>query len=98
MLYCGHQCIALRGHLEQLESSINLGNFLAMLRVLANHDPTLKSHLENPRLKNATYISPDIQNQIADVIGKSIILLKKLCMLNNHEVTSHNQELMPLDL
>lgn len=68
-----------------------------MLRV----DPTLKSHLENPRLKNATYISPYIQNQIADVIGKSKDILKEIVHAKYYsiivdEVTSHNQELMPL--
>ena len=73
ILYCGRQCIALRGHVENIESSYNPGNFIAMLRLLANHNPVLKSHLDKPRLRNATYISPDIQNQIADVIGKLII-------------------------
>ena len=60
ILLCGNQCIALRGDVEKLEKSVNPGNFLAIVRLLSNHDHVLK----NPRLKNATYISPDIQNQI----------------------------------
>lgn len=104
ILYCGRQCIALRGHNENLESPANPGNFLAMLRVLANHDPLLKSHLDNPQLKNATYISPDIQNQLANIIGKLVIqkdiineiLHAKYYSIMVDEVTSHNQELMPL--
>ena len=89
ILLCGRQCIALRGDVEKLEKSVNPGSFLA---ILTNHYPVLKAHLDNPRLKNATYISPDIQNQIIDVIGKMIIQNSILV----DEVTSHNQELMPL--
>ena len=84
--------------------AVNPGNFLAILRLLSNHDPVLKAHLENPRLKNATYISPDIQNQIIDAIGKMIIqkdiineiLHARYYSILVDEVTSHNQELMPL--
>ena len=104
ILLCGRQCIALRGDVEKLEKSVNPGNFLAILRLLSNHDPVLKAHLENPRLKNATYISPDIQNQIIDAIGKMIIqkdiineiLHARYYSILVDEVTSHNQELMPL--
>ena len=51
----------------------NPGNFIAHLKVMANHDALLKVHLERPRFHNATYVSPRIQNEIIDVIGKSII-------------------------
>ena len=57
ILLCGHQCIALRGDVEKLEKSVNPGNFLVILRLLSNHDPVLKAHLENPRLKIATYVT-----------------------------------------
>ena len=73
IFYCGRQCIALRGDTERLNQPGNPGNFLAMLTVVANHDPVLKAHLENPRLRNATYISPHTQNEIIDIIGKKII-------------------------
>ena len=40
ILFCGRQCIALRGDNEVLqgESSGNIGNFLAALQMLADHD------------------------------------------------------------
>ena len=47
--------------------------FLSFLKVLANHDLLLKSHLLQPRMRNATYDSPTTQNQIIDVIGKQMI-------------------------
>ena len=37
---------------------------------MARHDSQLKSQLESPRLKNATYVSPGI---IVNVIGKGMI-------------------------
>ena len=71
---------------------------------MANHDPVLKAHLENPRLRNATYISPHTQNEIFDIIGKRIIqnsIIKEVIQANFYsimvdEVTSHNKEIMPL--
>ena len=60
--------------------------------VMANHDPVLKAHLENPRLRNATYISPHTQNEIFDIIGKRIIqnsIIKEV-------IQAHYKEIMPL--
>ena len=51
----------------------NPGNFLSMLKVLANYDPVLRNHLEKPRQRNATYLSPHTQNELIDIIGKNII-------------------------
>lgn len=101
ILFCGWQCIALRGDKELLHQSMNPGNFLAHLKVMANHDSLLKAHLERPRLHNATYISPRIQNEIIDVIGKSIIQKSlinevKFFAIMADEITSFNNELMPL--
>ena len=73
ILYCGHQCIALRGDIEKRDHPGNPGNLMAMLKLIANHDPILKNHLEHPRQRNATYISPYTQNEIIDIIGKRII-------------------------
>ena len=44
-----------------------------MLEVIANYDPILKRHPETPRQRYGTYISPTIQNEIIDIIGKGII-------------------------
>ena len=72
-----------------------------MLRLLSNHDPVLKAHLKTPRLRNTTYISPYTQNDIIgkQMIQKSIIeevILARFYSIMVDEVTSHNQELMPL--
>ena len=45
--YCGRQDIALRGHRENLESEGKPGNFLALVKLLADHNPVLKRHLES---------------------------------------------------
>lgn len=65
------------------------------------HEPLLKSHLDNPQLKSATYISPDVQNQIASVIGKQKDIVREIvnaryCSIMVDEVTSHNVEWRPL--
>ena len=104
VLFCGRQSIALRGDKEHLHQNNNPGNFIAHLKVMANHDALLKVHLEMPRFHNATYVSPRIQNEIIDVIGKSIIqksLLNEVKEANFFaimvdEITSFNNELMPL--
>ena len=82
----------------------NPGNFLAILKLLATHDPVLKAHLETPRQRNSTYISPHIQNEIIDIIGNRMIqksIVEEVIQAHFYsimvdEVTSHNQELMPL--
>ena len=89
---------------EKLNKPGNPGNFLSMLKVIANYDPILKGHLEKPRQKNATYISPRIQNEIIDIIGKNIIQKSiveeirqaKFFSVLVDEVTSYNTEVMPL--
>ena len=58
VLFCGRQCIALRGVAENTETSGNPGNFLALLKLLATHDDALRNHLETPAMRNATYVSP----------------------------------------
>ena len=68
----------------------------------------MKGHLENPRKRNATCISPRIQNEIVDIIGKCIIqklILEeikktKLFSVMADEVTSQKKLAMPyvLDL
>ena len=63
VLFCGRQCIALRGDGERIEMndtfvSGNPGNFLALLKLLAVNDDVLRSHLEAPAMRCATYISP----------------------------------------
>ncbi len=104
VLYCGRQCIALRGSTEKQHSTGNPGNFLALMKLLANHGEKLKQHMEKPKLKNATYFSPQSQNEMIDVIGKHMIQAKimeevkhaQIYTVLADEVTSHNVELMPM--
>ena len=108
ILFCGRQCIALRGDNEVLneDSCGNTGNFLAALQMIANHDDILKQHLDNIQLssRNITYMSPLIQNEIIEIIGQDIILKNlleeikaaKLYSIMADEVTSHNKEQLAL--
>jgi len=100
VLYCGRQCIALRGDAEGIESPGNPGNFLALLKLLAVHDDELRKHLEAPALRCATQLFPQTQNELVKVMGKHIILQGILNELKSakfytilaDEVTSHNAE------
>ena len=74
LLLCARQDIALRGHRESSDS-LNRGNFLEILMLVANHDDIVKRQLvDNP--KNATYVSPSIQNALLNVMG--CIIRKKV--------------------
>ena len=53
VLFCSRQCIGLRGDNEKLNSPGNPGNFLSILKLIANHDKELHDNLESPRMKNA---------------------------------------------
>ena len=54
ILLCAKQDLALCGHKESAES-LNRGNFLESLHILAEYDPTVKQKLNGPH--NATYFS-----------------------------------------
>lgn len=104
IIFCGKQCIALRGDSENINDPGNCGNFLEILKLLSKENDLLSKHLSNPNNKNATYVSPDIQNQLISVIGFDIIQADILKEISNakffsvlaDEVTSHNQEHLSL--
>ena len=76
LLLCSHQEIALHGHRET-QTSLNRGNFLEILDLVANHDPIVHRRLtDGPR--NATYTSADIQYELLNVMG-SIVQKHILC-------------------
>ena len=97
ILYCGKQCIALRGDREDIDLPGNHGNFLSLLKV---HGDVLKGHMETPVMRNATYMSAQTQNELIEVMGKHIILQSIVDDVNSSpfysiladEVTSHNVE------
>ena len=74
IIYLGKQGLPFRGDTEELNLCKNPGNFLALLKNYVETDEILHQHLNNPRAKNATYISPKSQNAFINVIGYDMIL------------------------
>ena len=71
---CGKKYIALRDRREDIHnSSNNCGNFLAILKLLSETDSNLKYHIDAPSARNATYISPRIQNELIEIISYDIV-------------------------
>jgi len=66
LLLCSKQEIALHDHREGSES-LNRGNFLKILHLVAQHDPLVQRRLNHGPM-NATYTSPVIQNEVLGVI------------------------------
>ena len=60
------QNIPLRGHIPE-ES-----NFNALIAIVAQHNSSLRNHLDNPR-SNAKYTSPQIQNELLDIAAQQIL-------------------------
>ena len=78
IILCGRQSIALRGHrdsatdLEGEGALSNHGNFWALLKFrMAAGDTHLRDHLQRAA-RNATYTSPDTQNQLINILGDHI--------------------------
>ena len=67
ILLCARNEIALRAHKESAVS-IKLGNFRSILQLVAQHDPSLLQSLQKIP-SNATYLSPEIQNELLQVMG-----------------------------
>ena len=103
-ILCAKQCIAFRGHKEDINSNQNPGNFLAILYMLAETNEPLQEHIENPSRKNATYLSPLIQNEITNIKGKDLLQANLVKEINRarffsilaDEVESHHVEHLPL--
>ena len=76
------------------------------MKVFSQTDEILQSHLEKPRIKNATYLSPSSQNDIINVIGLDYICTKIISEIKQakffpiiaDEVSSHNVEHLSLCL
>ena len=89
-------------NLEEDES--NMGNFLAIVKEIANSNPILKEHIEKPIWKDVTYLSPKSQNELIDLIGRNFIQCKlleeikksKIHAISADQVTSSNDEIMSI--
>ena len=83
-----------------MNGSVNPGNFLAFLKMVARHDDALIEHLTSQAMRNATYLSPDIQNELMHIIGNEIIQSEiveeikdaKFFSVMADEATTHNKE------
>ena len=76
VMLCAKQQIALRGHRDDRidfsePAASNEGNFLALIRLLAEHDDHLKEHLVNGP-KNACYDSKTVQDEIIRIAANLI--------------------------
>ena len=70
LLLIGQLEIALRGH-DESKSSLNRGNFLMIFSAIASHDSIIQEYIDKGP-KNATYLSPEIQNSILQIMGDKI--------------------------
>lgn len=69
LLLTATQNISQRGHKETVDAD-NRGNFLAILDMIAKHDPVVKKKMTGPR--NAKYTSHQIQNEILDTLAEMV--------------------------
>ena len=66
--------LPLRGHHEDFDSR-NQGNFLETLKLLTKYNAVIKEHLSVIQLSSkgmTTYVSPTIQNELIDLLGKKV--------------------------
>ena len=70
MLLTSHLEINFHGN-DESKSSLNRGNVLEIFSVIAKHNRIVQDYI-NKGPKNATYLSPDIQNLILQIMGKMI--------------------------
>jgi hypothetical protein len=87
-----------------MESSGNPGNFMSLLKLIANHDTALSEHMQQPAMRNCRYTSPRIQNELINIIGRDVIQKSLIAEVEKakfftilaDEVTSHNSEQLAL--
>ena len=70
LLLTSHLEINFHGN-DESKSSLNRGNVLEIFSVIAKHNRIVQDYI-NKGPKNATYLSPDIQNLILQIMGKMI--------------------------
>jgi hypothetical protein len=71
ILFLGRQGLALRGNQESADS-LNRGNFLELINYTAGCNEQFRSQMSQ-RNQNATYLSPETQNEFISIIGNMCI-------------------------
>nr|CAI5851170.1 unnamed protein product [Callosobruchus analis] len=78
VLYLSTNCLAFRGSNETPSDLItqyprpSQGNFLNLTSLLAKHNSTLKFQLENLKKGQVSYLSKTIQNEIIEIMAKTV--------------------------
>ncbi|CAG2193974.1 unnamed protein product [Mytilus edulis] len=67
ILLCGRQNIPIRGHVEERS------NFIAILHEIARSDDKLSDWLAFGAGSRTTYLSPEIQNEIINIVGQQTV-------------------------
>ena len=75
LLLCSKQEISMRG-IKESNNSVNRGNLLEILSLIAKHDPVVKQRLSDGP-KNALYTSADIQNELLNIMASMV--REKIC-------------------
>ncbi|XP_071735708.1 uncharacterized protein [Rutidosis leptorrhynchoides] len=65
------QACALRGHVER-PSSINEGNFLELLKLIASYNKEVENVVLANAPQNAKYISPDVEKEILQIFARNV--------------------------
>ena len=73
------------GDSEHIGDAGNAGNLLALLKLLSVNDDLLRKHLESPAMRNATYLSHRMQNEIIEVLAQHMILRDIINEVNEAE-------------
>lgn len=71
LIYFARQELPTRGHDESLVSE-NRGNFKELLDLVARHSDNFL-RISNQRPGNATYTSPDIQNELLELCAEQVV-------------------------
>ena len=73
--FLSKQNLPFRGHVETIkpnDTSNNSGNFIELTKLLSNYDPVLREHIVRCQYLTQgqqSYLSPQIQNELIDIMG-----------------------------
>lgn len=71
VLYLVFQGCAMRGH-DEKRGSVNRGDFLELVTLLSSYDKNVAKVVLDNAPKNASYISPDSQKEILQVVSEKV--------------------------